>query len=80
MDRKDVKRILRTSCRGVLNDLLEDVGFSNIEKTIFYNRYVLSNPRSVPVICLMAHCSPSTYNDIHNRILDKVLSHFLHKK
>ncbi len=75
MNRKDVKRILKTSCAGVLRELHSDVGFSDVEKIIFYNRYVLTNPHSVPMICLMVPCSPSTYNEIHNRVLDKVLSY-----
>lgn len=77
MDKKQIKKKLKTSCRGVLEDLLEDVGFSNEERIIFYNRYVLADPHSVPYICLMVPCSPSKYNDLHNSILDKVLSHFL---
>lgn len=80
MDRKSIKRTLKTSCRGVLNDLLVEVGFSEQERTLFYNRYVLSDPHSVPVICCMLHCSLSTYNDIHNRVLDKVLSYFSYTK
>jgi hypothetical protein len=79
MNRKDVRRILKTSCAGVLRDLLNDVGFSDAERVIFYNRYVLSNPHSVPMVCLMVPCSPSTFNDIHNRVLDKVLSYLQYK-
>lgn len=80
MDKKQVKKMLKSSCRGALQDLLEDVGFSDEERIIFYNRYVLSNPKSVPAICFIVPCSPSKYNDLHNNILNKVLSHFSHIK
>lgn len=80
MYRKEIKRLLQTSCSGVLRELLEEVGFSKEEQFVFYNRYVLTDPHSVPVICLLMPCSASKYNDIHNRILDKVSSHLEHKK
>lgn len=79
-ERNMIKKKLHASCRGILTELLEEVGFSDEERVVFYNRYVLSNPHSVPVICMMLPCSPSKYNDIHNNILDKVLSYFQHIK
>lgn len=74
MDRKEVKKILKSSCRGVLADLLEDVGFTEDERNLFKERYM--NNHSVPMCCLLVHCGTNKYNYVHNNILDKVISHF----
>lgn len=78
MNRKEIKDKLRRSCQGVLRDLLEDVGFSEDERFLFYNRYVLTNPKSVANICFNLPCSTTKYNDLHNIILDKIISYFEH--
>ena len=72
--RKDMKKELKRSCLGVLQDYLADVGFNNEEAILFKERYI--NERSVPVICLKLHCGTNKYNTMHNRILDKCISHY----
>ena len=72
--RKEMKQALKRSCHGVLRDLLEEVGFNEEEATLFKERYI--NEHSVPVVCLMLPCGTNKYNYIHNRILDKLISHY----
>ena len=72
--RKEMKQLLKNSCRGVLQDILDNVGLNEEEIKLFKERYF--NERSVPVICIMLHCGTNKYNNMHNRILDKTRSHF----
>jgi len=72
--RKEMKQLLKSSCRRVLQDIMEDVGLNEEELKLFKERYI--NERSVPVICIMLHCGTNKYNNMHNRILDKIRSHF----
>ena len=72
--RKEIKNILKSSCHGVLNDLLNDVDFNKEEAFLFKERYI--NEHSVPWICFMLPCGTNKYNYMHNRILDKIISHF----
>ena len=73
-ERKAIKKKLKHSCIGVLNELLETVGFNEEESKVFKERYI--NDRSVPIICLMLPCGTNKFNYIHNRILDKIISHY----
>ena len=75
MDRKEVKKILKSSCRGVLNDLLEDVGFTADEKKLFTERYI--NDHSVVMCCFLIPCGHTKYHKLHNNILDKIISYYL---
>lgn len=75
MTRKEVKNKLKSSCRGVLNDLLVHVGFTTLEKEIFRRRYI-DDAEDVLTSCYDLFISPCTYNKIHNNILDKVSSYF----
>lgn len=75
LSRKEMKNKLKQSCLGVLQDYLNDVGFNDEEKILFKKRYI--EEKSVPVICLTAlYCGTNKYNRIHNRILDKCISHY----
>lgn len=69
-----MKDELKRSCLGVLQDYLSDVGFNEEETILFKERYI--KERSVPVICLILHCGTNKYNYMHNRILDKCISHY----
>lgn len=77
MNRKEVKKKLKSSCRGFLEDLLDNVGFNTLEKEIFARRYLTEE--EVLQTCYDIFISPSTYNKVHNNILDKVSSYFLYK-
>ena len=77
-ERKKIKKFLKSSCRGVLNDLLEDVGFTSDERALFIERYI--NDHSVVFTCIKIHCGTCKYNYLHNNILDKIISHFNHIK
>lgn len=80
MNRKEVKHKLKASCRGVLEELLENVGFNKLEKEIFISRYLHEDSEAnVLLFCYDKFISPSTYNKAHNNLLDKVLSYFLYK-
>ena len=72
--RKEMKQLLKSSCKGVLQDVIDNVGLNEEELKLFKERYL--NERSVPVICIMLHCGTNKYNNMHNRILDKTRSHF----
>jgi hypothetical protein len=72
--RKEMKQLLKSSCKGVLQDVIDNVGLNEEEIKLFKERYL--NERSVPVICIMLHCGTNKYNNMHNRILDKTRSHF----
>jgi len=80
MDRRWVKKELKRSCRGVLQEYMTDVGFNKVESVIFKHRYMDVDEKSIAYSCLFLHISPSTYNSIHNNILDKLLSYFNHRK
>jgi predicted transposase YdaD len=80
VDRKEVKKKLKSSCRGVLEDLLKDVGFTHEEAQLFKERYFPQYEYSIPLTCLHLHISSSKYNDLHNIILDKIISYFSHIK
>lgn len=73
-NRKEMKHILKRSCLGVLQEVISDVGLNEEEIKLFEARYI--KERSVPVICIMLHCGTNKYNNMHNRILDKIRSHF----
>lgn len=75
MDKKLLKKKLKSSCRQALIDLMEDVGFTDDEKALFYERYI--NNRSKPVVCLKIHCGSTKFNYLHNNILLKIESYFL---
>ena len=72
--RKEMKQLLKSSCKGVLQDVIDNVGLNEEEIRLFKERYI--NERSVPVICIILHCGTNKYNNMHNRILDKTRSHF----
>ena len=72
--RKEMKQFLKSSCRRVLQDIIEDVGLNEEEIKLFKARYV--DERSVPVTCIILHCGTNKFNNMHNRILDKIRSHF----
>ena len=72
--RKEMKRKLKSSCIGVLKDLLIEVGFTDEEAKLFKERYI--NDHSVPVVCILLPCGTNKYNYLHNRLLDKLISHY----
>lgn len=39
--RKEMKNILKNSCHGFLNELLNDVGFNKEEAILFKERYII---------------------------------------
>jgi hypothetical protein len=78
MDRKQVKKHLKSCCRGVLEEYLTEVGFTDEETILFKNRYLIYPPKSIVRICMMIPCGTSKYNDLHNNILDKLISYFQH--
>lgn len=73
MDRKEIKKKLKSACRGVLTDLLEDVGFTDEEKKLFTERYI--NNHSVVMCCILIPCGQTKYHSLHNNILDKLISY-----
>lgn len=74
MNRKEIKRYLKSSCYGVLHDLLNDVGFTTDEKALFTETYIKHH--SVIRACLNIPCGTNKYNYTHNNVLDKIISHF----
>lgn len=78
MDKKTLKKILKSSCRQALLDLIEDVGFTQEERELFYERYI--NHHSKPIVCLKIHCGSTKFNYLHNNILLKLESYFLRTK
>lgn len=78
MDKKILKKKLKSSCRQALIDLMEDVGFTDDEKALFCERYI--NNHSKPIVCLKIHCGSTKFNYLHNNILLKIESYFLRIK
>lgn len=79
MDRKQIRKHLKTCCRGVLEEYLKEVGFTEEEADLFKYRYMTYPPKSVVRTCMLICCGTSKYNDLHNNILDKLISYFKHK-
>lgn len=78
MDKKLIKKILKSSCRQALIDLIENVGFTDEETALFFERYI--NNHSKPIVCLKIHCGSTKFNYLHNNILSKIESYFLRIK
>lgn len=74
MKNKEIRRFLDNSCKGVLLDLMEDVGFNDTEKKLFKSRYIDFD--LMHWTCLnVLFCADRTYNRIHSKVLAKVHSY-----
>ena len=72
MKNKEIRELLKKSCKHALTDLAESIGFNHLEYEIFKDRYIEQCPKLKWNSCLRLHIRPTLYNEIHNNILSKV--------
>lgn len=78
MHNKRERSFLRNLCKGHIQDLIEDVGWNNIQKAMVVKRYL--EFKSIPRICMETHQSETSYRENFKTILAKLKSYLLHNK
>lgn len=75
---KRERSFLRKLCKGHIQDLIAEVGWSKIQCAMITKRYL--EFKSVPRICMETGLSESGYKDQFNNILAKLHSHLVYSK
>lgn len=78
MQFKRERNLLRSLCKGHIEDLIRDVGWSNIQCTMIKKRYLefKSKTRS----CMEIGVSETQYSRELNNLLAKLMSYLIHNK
>lgn len=72
------RSFLRSLCKGHIQELIEDVGWSHFQCVLVKKRYL--EFKSVPMICMETHITPTTLNRHFIDIFKKLESYLIHNR